>query len=236
MKRNIETYTLDSCLDSLSLDIMMSNIQQQLRNPQDITTDFLGIVADIWDEIENECIDETVIGELKYKLIDFWGEVISLINSHFDLSMDYIADSMTAQDVAEELYEFFILDRIQNVETFFINYIRANKIIIAQSLGINEKGKDVTSIACRRKDVDKTSIPIIANLTRVIDFICDTDLEVEELLNFSNADNAEAIEEMLLDYTINNNFTYTYINNIMSKYDGLVSSRIRNNIRTSLYR
>lgn len=236
MKRTIEFYTLDSCLDGLSLDIMLSNIHHQLNNPQDIIADFLRMVGDTWSEIEEECEDETVISELKYKLIDFWGEVISLINSHFDLSMDYIADSMSAQDVAEELYEFFILDRIQNVETFFINYIRANKINIAQSLGINEKGKDVTSIACRRKDIDKTSIPIIANLTRVIDFICDTDLEVEELLNFSNADNAEAIEEMLLDYTINNNFTYTYINNIMSKYDGLVSSRIRNNIRTSLYR
>lgn len=235
MKRELGIYTLESCMNGLALDIILSNIKQQIEVPQDISVDFLGAVADIWDDIQENCEDEEVIMEVKYALYNFWIEVIRTINLHFDLCMDYNSESMEVQYIAEELYIFFILERIENIENFFSNYINANKVVIAQTLDINEKGKDVTSIACRKRDVDKTSIPIIANIGKVISYITELDLEAEELLNFSEASNAEIIEDMYFDNTINNNFTHRYINNIMLRYDDVVSSRIRNNVRTKLY-
>ena len=171
---DIPTQTTDSLLESLSLEIMESSIMDQITNGQNPSRDFLETIIDKFNAIVENADDDSVRG-IKNEMIDWCNRLITAIVREYNLGYNNPGEeTLDCIDILESLYHFFILDKKENTKTFFINYININKKQIVDTLGIGGRGSDVTSLAYRKKNIPKNNIPILSNLSEVIQFIMDS--------------------------------------------------------------
>ena len=237
-----ETVDRESILESLSLDLMKDNIEQQIDYTVQSTTDFLSIVLTKFNVIlSTEEIDEDDKQEAKFLMIDFCEELIGKISKKFNLfidetSMDY--ESMIK--MLYTLYNFFIINRCNNVEKFLINYITKNKKNLIDVMGLSDNdNKDITTIANKKKNLPKENIVVLSALTQIVDFIRLNHI-VEPLEFIETVNDGECYTSYLKDYfetaTISGDFIAIMLNEVLDEdYDCSEVTRIRNNIRLSLY-
>lgn len=235
---NLEFQTASSLLESLSLDIMEDAINYQINGQSGSDQDFLTTVIRKFNIIINSVADPESLTGLKAEMSDWSNRLIEAITTKYNIgyNINCCNDSLESLSILESLYHTFILNRYEYVRVFLINYIDQNKTEIIQSLGLNAKGTDITSIAAKRKNIYKTNIPIIANLDEVINFILDSNVSSEEFLDM--VDDGEVYVHDIHEYfetgTMIGNFVYDYISQELGGYSTQTSTDIRNAIRLHL--
>lgn len=231
----------ESLLSSLSLDLMTDNMMYQIYNQTSSTTDFFHIVRMKFNAIvEDERIDNEDKSNIKYEIVEFCSRLIAEISNVYNIAVNLVSDDYaTAISILDTLYNFFVLNKYSNVEKFLINYIKTNKMNLIDTLNINDRGKDVTSIANRKKNLDKYDVCILSCITEITNFIVNGNF-VEPQEFFDYIDDGEiyisSMRRYYEDMTICGNFVNTLLHTMASDgYDGSEVTRIRNSIRTAFY-
>lgn len=234
---DISTQSTDSLLESLSLEIMETSIKDQINGERSSDRDFLSTVIDKFEAITNNADTDSIRG-ISNEIIDWSNRLIIAIVSEYNLGYNNPGeDSLENLDILESLYNFFVLDRKRYTKEFFIKYIDINKKQIIDSMGIGGRGTDITTIANRRKNINKLNVPILSNLTEVISYIINnTDVDSDEFLNI--VDEGELYTSNVKYYfdtgMLVGNFFLKYVEEEVGSYTDEVSGELRTAIRTNL--
>lgn len=232
----------DSLLESLSFDLMSDNIQNQILYNNTSTVDFMDVIKRKFDTILNmqEVEDEDKV-EIKYQMIEFCNDLIGMIADTHNLFINLLSEDYESyMELLDTLYNFFVLNRFVTVEKFLINYINQNKLQLIEAMDIgDDKRKDITTLSNKKKNISKNNIYILSNIDQVIRFIHYSQLVnpmefIETILDGEYY--TEQIKEYYIEGTISGDFTVSLLNSVLSDdYDTSEVTRIRNNIRISLY-
>lgn len=233
----IHSQSADSLLESLSLEIMESSIMDQINNNQNSSRDFLETVIEKFNAIVENADSDSVRG-IKYEMVEWCNRLILAIIREYNLGYNNPGeDSLDCIDILESLYHFFVLDKKENTKTFFINYININKKRIIDTLGIGGRGSDVTSLAYRKKNISKNNIPILSNLSEVIQFIMNSSsVTSEEFFSLVNDGDyyASNIQYYFESGMLVGVFFDDYVKNEIGSYADDISTELRAAIRADL--
>ena len=113
---DIATQSTNSLLESLSLEIMETSINDQINGDRSSDRDFLGTVIDKFNAITEEGDPDTVRG-IRDEIIEWANRLILSIVHEYNLGYNNPGeDSLENLDVLESLYHFFVLDRKRNTK------------------------------------------------------------------------------------------------------------------------
>lgn len=233
--QELNNQSMDDLMDSLSLSLMLDNIKQQIYGEIESRRDFLDTVLSKFRFIleEGEFDDPGMKNAIKQEVVDFCNTIISYIVDRYELA--YAEEYGKEIEVVDTLYHFFVVHRESFVRNFLLEYIRANKKDICDTLQL-EGESDICSLAMRHNgkgEEDSYNIKIVSNVDAVIQHILSSDLDPEDLLDALD-DGDQVITEMkeLMVYdTVTGHFVNEYLSEVIDNYDGLFSTNIRNEIR-----
>lgn len=231
-----------SLIESLSLDLITDSVNKQIEYTLGSTTDFLTTAFDKFRMIlDMEDIDEEDRQDLKYQMIDFCEDLIRSIGNKFDLFVDHTSmDYESIMQLLYSMYNFFVLNRANNVEKFLINYIHQNKLAIIDSLGLSYDAiKDITGYSNKKKNINKDDIVVLSSLTSIIDFVTKNNI-IDPMEFLETIDDGEIYVSNIINYfnsaVISGNFVNILFNDILNDdYDSNELSKIRNDLRISFY-
>lgn len=232
---------LDDLLNALGLSLTTDNIRKQINNETSSTINFLEEVRGKFDNfLVEETIDEEDKTEIKLQMMDFCEDLIQQIVDEYGLFLNVISDDYeTLLSILDILYNFFILNRYQNVEDFIIQYIEINKVPLSESIENDDKIKDVTTISNRKKNFDPLDVFILSHINEIINFIKNSGvIDSHEFINTINDGELyiSKIANLFDDGTLYGNFVPRLLQVVLGEeYDSNEATRIRNSIRTSFY-
>lgn len=228
----------ETLLEALTLDLMKSNIEQQIRYEIPSTTDFLSTVFSKFRLIlAMDELDESDKVEMRYQMVDFCDELIGEIADNYELCVNDVSDDYEHKiELLESMYNFFVLNRFHNIEKFLIGHIKFHKNDLIEALGLDDKSKDITSMANKKKDISKENICILSHITEIIEFIKSGAITTDDF--FEQVNDGEIFTDMVHNYfqecVLGGDFVSILLNEVLDDaYDSIESSRIRNTVRTA---
>lgn len=231
---DIPNSSTDTLLESLSLKIMEDSILQQIENGESGGRDFLGITLDKFRAIMDNVTDEEILRGIKTEIVEWCQRIIVAIINKYNLAYNGAdEESLYCIDLVEALYHFFIIDREEYVNVFYNNYIDIHKTELIASMEIGGRSGDITTIANKKKGLDKSNIPILSNLDEVIRYITfNAGVSTDEFLNIID-DGGLYISSIIAyfdDCTLAGDFFNEYVE--MGGYTDSIG--LRNSIRVRL--
>lgn len=91
--------------------------------------------------------------------------IIEAICERFSINID---EEDYSTKMAKTLYKFFVLDYKDNLITFFMNYIAANKKAIVTEVKALKKGRDISTIVSKNKYANNNDALIINNINYIL--------------------------------------------------------------------
>lgn len=230
---DIPTQSTDSLLESLSLEIMESSINDQITYGSNTSRDFLETVINKFNAIIENSNDETSRG-IKHEMLEWTNRLILSIVNEYNLGYNNPGeDSLENLDILESLYHFFVIDRERYTKDFFIKYIDIHKRDIINSMGIGGRGTDITTIANKKKNISKYNIPILSNLTEVISFIMNSnDIDSETFLSL--VDEGEVYTSNISYYFETQMLVGDFFNKYVESEVGGFNDEISNDLRIAI--
>lgn len=234
---DIPFQTADALLESLSLAVMESSIRDQIQNGFNTSRDFLETVLAKFEAI-NEHADADSARGIRSEMVDWANSLISAIINRYGLGYNNLEDeTLDSLYILEAMYHFFVLDKHENTLEFFKRYIDIHKKEIAEQMGLNVRGTDITTIANRKKNIPKHNVPILSNLDEVIRFIASqaSVSSTEFLTILDDGDFYVAkIQSYFHDELLFGEFFGEYIKGEVAPYTDDISMELRSAIRTHL--
>lgn len=117
-------------------------------------------------------------------------DIIDIISEKFCFEVD---DESKTKKVAKAIYNFFVIDYKENLETFFFNFIEKNKKMIITDIKQRKRKKDISTVANKMKFNNNDAL-IIDNIVYIM----------TELIPSISEDN-------FLDYILDDDDTMTNI-------------------------
>ena len=233
---DISEMTVESLLGSLGLDVMKDNMEQQIHGTIESQQNFLSIVVAKFNDIIVNTSDNDTLRQIKEEMIDFCRDLINQIISEYNLyfDADYNTEgSMEYIEILSVLYNFFVLGVKQNVIRYLIGHIENNKNEIINTLGLTTKILDITTIANKKKNINKENICILSNVDKVINFIANVDIDPFEFLNEINDGDYYTVKliEYMQSNIVGGNFVNQYITRMIDDYSSPNSTEVRNSVR-----
>lgn len=227
----------DALLDSLSLPVMERSIRDQIDGRFNTTRDFLDIVLNKFKAIDENAEEDSARG-IRDEMVDWTNSLIHAIINRYNLGYNNInEESLDSLNVLETLYHFFVLDKTANVTNFFIQYIDINKQKIVESMGLNTKSTDITTMANKKKNLPKYNIPILSNLDEVIKYISN-EAGITSDIFLQTINDGDYYVENIIRYIeedmIMGDFYSDYIEGEVGNYNDDISMELRSAIRTHL--
>lgn len=229
--------TADDLLDELSLPVMRTSILSQIQSTFQTNRDFLDTVLNKFRAINENADDDSARG-IRSEMVDWANELILAIVHHYDLGYNNPdEDSLESLDILEALYNFFVLNKHENTENFFIQYIDIHKKEIVEQMGLNARSGDITTMANKKKNIPKHNVPILSNLNEVITFISNSaGVTSDEFLDI--VDNGDYYNALVAGYfrdgMLVGDFFNQYIASEVGSYTDDISMELRSAIRTHL--
>lgn len=231
--------TSEELLESLSLDMIKANMISQIRGEVAPTRDFLGIVISKIHTILNSVTDPVILKDIRLDTMEFSRELLIAISHQFHFTIvpatdDSDEEYMTMLDV---LYNFFIIQREEYVRVFLLNYINIHKDAIVEQLGIGGKKNDVTTLAYKKREMDRDDVAIIANITEVVDYVQKAPIGPVEFLEVADDGGyqIDKITEYYQSSILVGNFVPTFLDSVLDETCSESALRVRNDIRYNLY-
>ena len=234
---DIPNKSTDSLLESLSLEIMETSIIDQINGDRLSDRDFLSTVIDKFNAIVENSDTDTIRG-ISNEMVEWSERLILAIIHEYNLGYNNPGeDTLENLDILESLYHFFVLDRKRYTKDFFIKYIDINKRQIIDAMGISGRGTDITTIANKKKNINKLNIPILSNLTEVIQFIMNNE-DITSDIFLDIVDEGEVYTSNVRYYfesgLIMGDFFFKYVEEEVGNYTDEVSGELRTAIRMTL--
>lgn len=229
----------DTLFDTLPLGMMSNNIIAQINCDIGPSTDFVDIVFGKFNMIldNKPNYDDDDVQDLKIQINDFCHDMISKISDRFNLicNFNYMDESLQYMTVLESLYNFFILDKYDNVETFLISYIRNNCEYLASQFDTSDETEDVTTSSNRQRMIDDNMIVVLSHVDDVLELIRDSDISPIEFIDLIDDGNIHIsnIREYIESEQILGDFVHQLLTDIITDYSDYSSTQIRASIRTA---
>ena len=155
-------------------------------------------------------------------------EIIDDICGEFKLSFT-IDDTVDLYSAAYHLYDLFVCKFIENMTTFFANYIYKERASIYDSLGLadKKKNKDSSTIYGKKIYKDIKLAVINANIDMVVSEICSMDIPFTSIISLIYGNNSELKRYIISIVSADSDF----MDNV---YVPVMNSFIRPDIITSI--
>lgn len=155
-------------------------------------------------------------------------EIIDDICREFKLSFT-IDDTVDLYSAAYHLYDLFVCKFIENMTTFFANYIYKERSSIYDSLGLadKKKNKDSSTIYGKKIYKDIKLAVINANIDMVVSEICSMDIPFASIISLIYGSNSELKRYIISIVSADSDF----MDNV---YVPVMNSFIRPDIITSI--
>lgn len=223
----VNNIDLDIILSDLPLELIMSSLDHQIKNPLDIGTDYCTIFFDKCASVLQEYKGvEDIEKDLEELTTKFCLKVLNMLDDKFKFDINY--DGLTNYDLTKMtlmMYKFFILRYRKNVSRFIYNFIQKNKKMISEQFLNDDKRKDITTIVMKKITKNKDDIRIISNLPIIIKNILEMDhdpLDFMELAAPVDLYYADEIRTLLENFTLSGNFTKPYLSTLLYQYTDIV--------------
>ena len=159
---------------------------------------------------------------------DTYDEIINMICKEFGLNFT-IDDSIDKYSAAFHLYNLFVCCFMDNMITFFANYIYKERANIYESLELSElkKNKDTSTIYGKKMYKDMKLAIINANIDMVVREISATDIPFQAIISLICGNNSELKKYYLTIVSAESDF-------FSKVYVPVLRSDIRSEILTSI--
>ena len=179
-----------AAVEDLDLDFIIESIKEQCTDLMESSSkrNYLKLfenkidTSDL-DEDERQTMRETI-----------YSQIIDIIADNFKIEID--KSTVSNKQLAKNLYKFFILNYVENVEQFLEIYIIENKKdIVAELERKNINSKRIEGIPSKKIAI------ILNNISFVIDIISNSHITFEDFLRYINRHpESKASSEELLEY------------------------------------
>lgn len=155
-------------------------------------------------------------------------EIIDMICKEFNLSFT-IDDTVDLYTAAFHLYDVFVCNFIENMTSFFANFIYKERSELYDSLGLADlkKNKDSSTIYSKKAYKDIKLVVINANIDMVINNICNLDISFDDVLRYVFGNNSDMLRYISTIVSDNANFFADY-------YKPIIVGDIRAEVATSI--
>lgn len=179
-----------AAVEDLDLDFIIESIKEQCTDLMESSSkrNYLKLFenkidASDLDEDERQTMRETI-----------YSQIIDIIADNFKIEID--KSTISNKQLAKNLYKFFILNYVENVEQFLEIYIIENKKdIVAELERKNINSKRIEGIPSKKIAI------ILNNISFVIDIISNSHITFEDFLRYINRHpESKASSEELLEY------------------------------------
>ncbi len=214
MSSNIE---IEMLLVDLPIELIKENVRSQIERVYG-NINYLNIVSDKLKLIEDQYEDTDIKMRVNDIRNTFFKEIIDIITEKFeiDVNIDF-SDAYETENVAMDLYVFYIVELRRNTYKFLLNYIKDRKKDIVETLNLSKPKKDVTTISVRKK-LKSIDVKIISNLYEVVDYILDIGIDDAEFLEYTrNSD----ISDLYNNNTISGSVASIFLE--FAKDSGIIS-------------
>lgn len=180
-----ETYSRD-ILTQIPFSLIAESISEQVKDPVNVSMNYLSVIIDKSDIAAKDASDEDS-ATIQDALSEFLIEVIGQISDSFDLGVDLNAlnNPNEIRELAESLYEFYIVFYRQNLAQFITNYINEHKKDLYELFDAEKV--DVSSLRWKKLLKDRPEdVVILSNLPHITKYIIDLDIEPAEMLRLAN--------------------------------------------------
>ena len=168
---------------------------------------------------EEEGNDEK-LEDIKNNKIDFLFSMIEKISETFNI--EYSEEDLTKKMV-KSLYNFFIVNYVDNLQSMFLNIIRVNKKTIIKELKNQKPKRDVGSIANRAKFNPNDAI-IINNIQEILtDLIPNMGIDnkfIDYIINYDDSLDNQNIKKLITKEKISINDFNAFIEPFIDQHDG----------------
>lgn len=182
--KDIEALLFEISSDEFVINEIEKQIEENIFNTH--KTNYVQVYMDKYKLIKNSIGDmddseEENLQKLKNNKNIFMDFIIDKLSEEFEV--DYDKNNIKAKHV-KALYGFLILDYVDNLSNFFINYIQTNKKEIIKTLKSIKVKRDISSSANKIKYFNAQDALILNNIDFIIDnIICGTEFENKEFMD-----------------------------------------------------
>lgn len=177
-------------IDELDLDFIVESIKDQVSELMESSSK-KNYLKSFEKNIDNSDLPEDERETMRQNM---YNEIIDIISARFNIQID--KDTVSNRELSKNLYKFFVINYVDNVEHFLESYIIENKKEIVTEL----ERKDVNSKRIEGIASKKMAI-ILNNISFVIDIIANSNITFREFLTYitRHPESSSSCEE-LLDY------------------------------------
>lgn len=172
-------------LMNLTDELLVENITEQIKNPHTIfyqQTNYLDIFEERYKYICERFKDTPdLIASVQEARTSFFQKVYKLIAEKFNCSIDGIEEDLNMFLLTRVMYEFMILNYVDNVKKFVLQYISINKKSLAKNYN-KVKNLDVTAL--KKTLRNEADILVIANIYNVVENIINLDLGIDDICKY----------------------------------------------------
>lgn len=186
-------------------ELILDQVDDPFVSKTDYVTEYFDIIS---QQKEVNGNNPDVQYNLDMDAKKFCTEVIKLIDDKYDLDIDFERlDEYNLEqlhNVTEALYRFFVLQYGKNVKKFFVKFINKNITILYDAISSQSDRNDVITNSMKSKIRDSKVAIIISNLSSVIDYIIDLDLNGFDMLSLYNPDKYDIyiLTELMTDFIL----------------------------------
>lgn len=227
----INVFDVERILGDLPLDIIKENVKSQIEDP-------LVFISNQCDEVY-ETIDEAMeefghIDEYREELVemkeDFSIFILKELDNKFNLGVDFDnINDFELHEMAQNCYDFFVLNLNDNISNFLLNYILNNKSSLCEMFGDEYRRKDVTTMNMKKITKNRDDVLILSNLNSVINNILDLEHYPEDFMELS-VEPGEYIGSCVTDYVnsfkLAGNFVFNVLNEVKYSHNDVVDELV----------
>jgi hypothetical protein len=229
-------------LNNLTDELLLENIYEQIEKPiMDLydPTNFIDVFESRYKFLQMRFRETPdFISALNDTRRHFYISIFDKINARFGFTIDLTTEMI--YPITKALYEFFILNYKENIETFIIQYIQENKKSLVSSFDDGSKNLDLISL--KKIFKNKNDAVVLSNIYRIVDMIINQELPAKNILELIvSADPSESTnffinrifieEEMEVD--VEKGFSGIFLDNLIRKSDGY--TKIINGLQMELF-
>jgi len=182
-------------IDDLDLDFIVESVKEQVSELMESSSK-KNYLKSFESNIDNSELNDE---ERKVMRENMYSEIINIISERFNIQIN--KSDVSNREIAKNLYKFFVINYIENVEQFLEIYIIENKKDIVAEL----ERKEINSKRIEGISSKKIAI-ILNNISFVIDIIANSEISFKEFLTYidRHPESKSATSELLdyLDETI----------------------------------
>lgn len=181
-------------LMNLNDELLKESIEEQVKNPSANffeKTNYIDIFETRYNYIV-ERFSETpdLIQSVIHVRYEFFKHIFDLVCERYGLELDDPSGEENMYIMTRVLYEFLIINYIDNVKAFVLQFIRNNKKSLAEQF--YERNRRVESTTLRKTIKNPNDVVILSSMYKIIDEIVSIDHDLDTVLNYIiSSDEAE---------------------------------------------